>query len=153
MSRGLGDVYKRQIINLPQSDQGYLTIGVKNEYFKPIHQATIRLIFADLGIAFLLGTIASIYFAYRRSHPIERILHIIHDMDRQPNVQNSFLEIEGTVYQILEFQHVKPGKGAAFAGGVAGAAVGNVAGHSGRLVGRAGKAAWNHTAGKLFKRK
>ena len=24
------------------------------------------------------------------------------------------LEIEGTVYQILEFQHVKPGKGAAF---------------------------------------
>lgn len=45
------------------------------------------------------------------------------------------------------------GKGAAFAGGVAGAAVGNVAGHSGRLVGRAGKAAWNHTAGKLFKRK
>ena len=23
------------------------------------------------------------------------------------------LEIEGTVYQILEFQHVKPGKGAA----------------------------------------
>src|SRR5574344_2291083 len=44
------------------------------------------------------------------------------------------------------------GKGAAFAGGVAGAAVGNVAGHSGRLVGRAGKAAWNHTAGKLFKR-
>lgn len=52
-----------EIINLPQSDQGYLTIGVKNEYFKPIHQATIRLIFADLGIAFLLGTIASIYFA------------------------------------------------------------------------------------------
>ncbi len=45
------------------------------------------------------------------------------------------------------------GKGAAFAGGVAGAAVGNVAGHSGRLMGRAGKAAWNHTAGKLFKRK
>ena len=44
------------------------------------------------------------------------------------------------------------GKGAALAGGVAGAAVGNVAGHSGRLVGRAGKAAWNHTAGKLFKR-
>ena len=69
-----------EIINLPQSDQGYLTIGVKNEYFKPIHQATIRLIFADLGIAFLLGTIASIYFAYRRSHPIERILHIIHDL-------------------------------------------------------------------------
>ncbi len=24
------------------------------------------------------------------------------------------LEIDGTVYQILEFQHVKPGKGAAF---------------------------------------
>ena len=24
------------------------------------------------------------------------------------------VEIEGTVYQILEFQHVKPGKGAAF---------------------------------------
>ena len=24
------------------------------------------------------------------------------------------LEIEGNVYQILEFQHVKPGKGAAF---------------------------------------
>ena len=24
------------------------------------------------------------------------------------------LEIEGTVYQIMEFQHVKPGKGAAF---------------------------------------
>ena len=24
------------------------------------------------------------------------------------------LEIEGTVYQIIEFQHVKPGKGAAF---------------------------------------
>ena len=44
------------------------------------------------------------------------------------------------------------GKGAALAGGVAGAAVGNVAGHSGRLVGLAGKAAWNHTAGKLFKR-
>jgi len=45
------------------------------------------------------------------------------------------------------------GKGAAFAGGVAGATVGNAAGHSGRLMGRAGKAAWNHTAGKLFKRK
>ena len=24
------------------------------------------------------------------------------------------LEIEGNIYQILEFQHVKPGKGAAF---------------------------------------
>ena len=24
------------------------------------------------------------------------------------------LEIDGTVYQIVEFQHVKPGKGAAF---------------------------------------
>ena len=97
-----------EIINLPQSDQGYLTIGVKNEYFKPIHQATIRLIFADLGIAFLLGTIASIYFAYRRSRPIERILHIIHDMDRQPNVQNSFLEIEGTVLNMIsEISHCK----------------------------------------------
>lgn len=97
-----------EIINLPQSEQGYLTIGVKNEYFKPIHQATIRLIFADLGIAFLLGTIASIYFAYKRSRPIERILHIIHDMDRQPNVQNSFLEIEGTVLNMIsEISHCK----------------------------------------------
>lgn len=86
----------------------YLTIRIKNEYFRPIHQATIRLIFADLGIAFLLGTIASIYFAYRRSRPIERILHIIHDMDRQPNVKNSFLEIECTVLNLIsEISHCK----------------------------------------------
>ena len=44
------------------------------------------------------------------------------------------------------------GKGAGVVGGVAGAAVGNVAGRAGRAGMNMGKAAWNHTAGKLFKR-
>ena len=45
------------------------------------------------------------------------------------------------------------GKGAGVVGGVAGATVGNVAGRAGRAGVNMGKAAWNHTAGKLFKRK
>ena len=39
------------------------------------------------------------------------------------------------------------------AGGVAGAAAGNVAGRAGRAGVNAGKAAWNHTVGRLIKRK
>lgn len=97
-----------KIIDLPQNDQGFLTIGIRNEYFKPIHLAAIRLIFADMGIAFLLGTIAAIYFSRRRSRPIERILHIIHDMDTQPDGKDSFLEIEGTVLSLIqEISHCK----------------------------------------------
>ena len=39
----------------------------------------------------------------------------INDLDLENGkTLESPLEIEGTVYQILEFQHVKPGKGAAF---------------------------------------
>ena len=45
------------------------------------------------------------------------------------------------------------GKGAGVVGGVAGAAVGNVAGRAGRAGMNMGKAAWKHTAGRLFKRK
>ena len=45
------------------------------------------------------------------------------------------------------------GRGAALAGGVAGAAVGNAAGRVGRAGINMGKAAWNHTAGRLLKRK
>ena len=45
------------------------------------------------------------------------------------------------------------GRGAAFAGGVAGAAAGNAAGRVGRAGINMGKAAWNHTAGCLLKRK
>lgn len=45
------------------------------------------------------------------------------------------------------------GRGAALAGGVAGAAAGNAAGRVGRAGINMGKAAWNHTAGRLLKRK
>lgn len=45
------------------------------------------------------------------------------------------------------------GRGAGIAGGVAGAAAGNVAGRAGRAGVNAGKAAWNHTVGRLIKRK
>ena len=45
------------------------------------------------------------------------------------------------------------GRGAAFAGGVAGATAGNAAGRVGRAGINMGKAAWNHTAGCLLKRK
>ena len=45
------------------------------------------------------------------------------------------------------------GRGAALAGGVAGAAAGNAAGRVGRAGINMGKAAWNHTAGHLLKRK
>ena len=45
------------------------------------------------------------------------------------------------------------GRGAALAGGVAGAAAGNAAGRVGPAGINMGKAAWNHTAGRLLKRK
>ena len=45
------------------------------------------------------------------------------------------------------------GRGAALAGGIAGAAAGNAAGRVGRAGINMGKAAWNHTAGRLLKRK
>lgn len=91
-----------KIINLPQNDQGFLTIGIRNKYFMPIHRATIRLIIADMGIAFLFGTIAAIYFARRRSRPIERILQLIQDMNRKPDGHDSFLEIENTVLNLIQ---------------------------------------------------
>ena len=91
-----------KLLDLRQSSQGYLTIGIKNTYFKPIHQAAVRLIIADMGIALLLGTATAIYFAHRRSRPIERILQIIQDMDRKPDRHNSFVEIEDTVLNLIQ---------------------------------------------------
>lgn len=44
-----------KLLDLRQGSQGYLTIGIKNTYFKPIHQAAVRLIIADMGIALLSG--------------------------------------------------------------------------------------------------
>ena len=45
------------------------------------------------------------------------------------------------------------GRGAGLTGSVVGAAAGNVAGRAGQMGTSAGKAAWNHTVGRLIKRK
>ena len=55
-----------------------------------------------MGIALLLGTATAIYFAHRRSRPIERILQIIQDMNRKPDRHNSFVEIEDTVLNLIQ---------------------------------------------------
>lgn len=81
---------------------GYkLTLGVKDEYFAPIHRAALQLVLADVGIALILGTAAAIYFTRRRSRPIERILHIIKDMEKSSGNKNVFGEIEDTVLNLI----------------------------------------------------
>lgn len=82
---------------------GYqLTLGIKDEYFVPIHQAAMGLVAANIGIALILGTAAAIYFSRRRARPIERILHIIKDMEKTTDGKNSFCEIEGTVLNLIQ---------------------------------------------------
>ena len=47
----------------------------------------------------------------RRSHTLRRILIMVSAGDFRNGLT---IEFEGNVYQVIEFQHVKPGKGAAF---------------------------------------
>ncbi len=84
-----------------ESDSYHLTLGVREEYFAPIHKAALRLVFADAGVALILGTVAAIYFARRRSRPIERILRIISKMEKGSGSKNAFGEIEDTVLNLI----------------------------------------------------
>ena len=47
----------------------------------------------------------------RKSHTLRRILIMVSAGDYRNGLT---IEFEGNVYQVIEFQHVKPGKGAAF---------------------------------------
>lgn len=84
------------------SESYRLTLGIQEEYFAPIHRAALRLVFADMGIALILGTIAAFYFTKRRSLPIERILYIIKDMEKSTGNKNAFGEIEDTVLNLIQ---------------------------------------------------
>lgn len=79
----------------------HLTLGIRDEYFAPIHMAALGLVLADAGIALLLGTGAAIYFTRRRTRPIERILQIISEMEKTPGNKNAFGEIEDTVLNLI----------------------------------------------------
>lgn len=78
-----------------------LILGVRDEYFAPIHRAAQRLVLADVGVALILGTAAAFYFTRLRSRPIERILHIIKDMEKSTESKNAFGEIEDTVLNLI----------------------------------------------------
>lgn len=91
---------KYELINT-DSDSYHLTLGVREEYFAPIHRAALRLVFADAGIALILGTGAAIFFTRKRSRPIERILQIISEMEKGSGSKDAFGEIEDTVLNLI----------------------------------------------------
>lgn len=79
-----------------------LVLGIRDEYFAPIHRAALRLVLANVGIALILGTGAAVYFAKRRARPIERILGLIRVMERSPRGKNGLGEIEDTILNLMD---------------------------------------------------